>query len=354
MDIGGGSGLSLRRLAEAASVSSSGSSAPAASFHPSANTSLPILVIAILGIAATIFLLVSYYVFVIKCCLNWQRIDLLGRFSVSQRHRGNRGHQFLLHSPEAESRGLDEAVIRSIPIFQYKSKGKLSRDLDSNCECAVCLNEFQEDEKCRVIPNCNHVFHIDCIDIWLQNNANCPLCRTSVSAWRTTATAFDMESQIVALSPSSQDPVNIHSDEAYVVIDLGEPSSNPAAISGKDIGSNHKDLLPKRSSLEDESIDTIGLRLLPRLEPVQPIRRSISMDSAKDRQLLLAVQEIVQQRRKHRELQKSLSSFSFSPIERSYSGSGGSSSTLRRTFFSFGHGRASRSAVQPLCLELEA
>lgn len=357
MDLEGRS-LSVR-LAEAVSVSPSGSSVPQASFHSGANTSFPILVVAILGILATIFLLVSYYVFVIKCCLNWHRIDLLSRFSLSRRHRGN--DQFLLHTPEEEPRGLDEAIIRSIPIFRYKNKGKQSRDLDqrSYCECAVCLNEFQEEEKLRIIPDCSHVFHIDCIDIWLQNNANCPLCRTSVSARPTAASAFDLEAQIVTPSPPPQDPI-IHSDEDYVVIELGGPSSNPT-ISGEDSPPKKPDTrtpkkgrkLPKGSSMGDESINTRGLRLLCHDDdrcsgPVQPIRRSISMDSAADRQLLLAVQEIVQQTRKERELQ-SLSSLSFSPIERSCSSS--SSSTVRRTFFSFGHGRASRSAVQPVCME---
>ncbi|KAK4767586.1 hypothetical protein SAY86_015336 [Trapa natans] len=346
MDLGGGSGFSLRRLAETASGS------PPASFHSSADMSFPIVVIAVLGIAATIFLLVSYYVFVIKCCLSWHRIDLLDRFSLSRRHGGDHHHhQFILHSPEAEPRGLDEWVIRSIPFFQYRSGGKQSRDQDSYSECAVCLNEFQENEKLRAIPNCNHVFHIDCIDIWLQNNANCPLCRTSISAHQMAATAFHQEAQIIAPSPSPQDLVDIHSDEDYVVIELGEPSNNPAAISCKGRGSKPRGFLPKGISMGDESINTRGLRLPPSFELVQPIRRSISMDSAVDRQLLLAVREIVQQRRKERELQQGLSLFSFSPIESSYScrGCGGSSSSaVRRTFFSFGHGRSSRSAVQPL------
>lgn len=151
----------------------------------SSDTSFPIIAIAIIGILATAFLLVSYYIFVIKCCLNWHRIDLLRRFSLSRNR--NRDDPLMGYYPAIETRGLDESVIRSIPIFKFKNRDFGER---SFCECAVCLNEFQEDEKLRIIPNCGHVFHIDCIDIWLQNNANCPLCRNSIS---TNTTRFPID-----------------------------------------------------------------------------------------------------------------------------------------------------------------
>ncbi|KAL2496264.1 RING-H2 finger protein ATL16 [Forsythia ovata] len=172
------------------------------SLHHS-HTGFPIIAVAIIGILATAFLLVSYYIFVIKCCLNWHRIDLLARFSFSRR-RPVEDH-LIVYSPAAENRGLDEAAIRSIPTFHYK-KGTDKQELaeKGSSECAVCLNEFQEDEKLRGIPDCGHVFHIDCIDVWLQNNANCPLCRTSISATRPNI-RFPLD-QILSSTTSPQDP----------------------------------------------------------------------------------------------------------------------------------------------------
>ena len=47
-------------------------------------------------------------------------------------------------------------------------------------ECAVCLREFEDDETLRLIPKCDHVFHTECIDVWLASNVTCPLCRTDL------------------------------------------------------------------------------------------------------------------------------------------------------------------------------
>lgn len=86
----------------------------------SSHAGFPIIVIAVIGILATCFLLVSYYFFAINCCLNWHRIDLLRRFSFSRRQGVQ--EPLTVYYPAVGNRGLDESVIRSIPIFQYKKR----------------------------------------------------------------------------------------------------------------------------------------------------------------------------------------------------------------------------------------
>ncbi|XP_057415347.1 probable E3 ubiquitin-protein ligase RHA4A [Lotus japonicus] len=46
--------------------------------------------------------------------------------------------------------------------------------------CCVCLGEFELKEELLQIPYCKHMFHIECIDNWLQSNSTCPLCRCSI------------------------------------------------------------------------------------------------------------------------------------------------------------------------------
>ena len=46
--------------------------------------------------------------------------------------------------------------------------------------CSVCLEEFKEDDILKKL-NCEHIFHKDCLEPWLNNNnRNCPLCRTDI------------------------------------------------------------------------------------------------------------------------------------------------------------------------------
>ncbi|KAF3197905.1 hypothetical protein TWF679_002532 [Orbilia oligospora] len=45
--------------------------------------------------------------------------------------------------------------------------------------CLVCLSDFENDEICRQLAQCHHIFHKDCIDEWLTTGRNsCPLCRS--------------------------------------------------------------------------------------------------------------------------------------------------------------------------------
>ncbi|XP_021654703.2 RING-H2 finger protein ATL11-like [Hevea brasiliensis] len=64
-----------------------------------------------------------------------------------------------------------EALEEAFPSFAH---GKIVK----SDECAICLEEFKEGEKCRMLfPSCVHIFHKDCIDIWLSEDTRCPLCR---------------------------------------------------------------------------------------------------------------------------------------------------------------------------------
>ncbi|KAJ0264259.1 RING-H2 finger protein ATL2 [Hirschfeldia incana] len=76
------------------------------------------------------------------------------------------------------SRGLDPAVIKSLPVFAFSE----STHKDLLTECAVCLSEFEEGESGRVLPGCKHTFHVDCIDMWFHSHSTCPLCRSLVEA----------------------------------------------------------------------------------------------------------------------------------------------------------------------------
>lgn len=87
--------------------------------------------------------------------------------------------------------GLDQAFIDALPVFLYKDIMGLKEPFD----CAVCLCEFSEEDKLRLLPVCSHAFHIDCIDTWLLSNSTCPLCRGTLfsSGFPIENPVFDLE-----------------------------------------------------------------------------------------------------------------------------------------------------------------
>lgn len=52
----------------------------------------------------------------------------------------------------------------------------------NNMECCICLSEFKEQEKVKVLPQCEHAYHSHCVDTWLRltSHPTCPLCRASL------------------------------------------------------------------------------------------------------------------------------------------------------------------------------
>ncbi|KAF1002930.1 hypothetical protein AG4045_029840 [Apium graveolens] len=65
------------------------------------------------------------------------------------------------------------SAVRSLPVVYYS--GTVLHPID----CIICLTEFEEKEKVKMIPCCKHVFHPGCIDTWLSSHVTCPLCRST-------------------------------------------------------------------------------------------------------------------------------------------------------------------------------
>ncbi|XP_028753613.1 RING-H2 finger protein ATL66-like [Neltuma alba] len=51
---------------------------------------------------------------------------------------------------------------------------------DLNVECCICLNVLKEGGKVKVLPECEHAYHSECVEMWLSANPSCPLCRASL------------------------------------------------------------------------------------------------------------------------------------------------------------------------------
>uniref|UniRef100_A0A1J3JWU2 RING-type E3 ubiquitin transferase n=1 Tax=Noccaea caerulescens TaxID=107243 RepID=A0A1J3JWU2_NOCCA len=80
----------------------------------------------------------------------------------------------------AAARGLNASVVETFPTFVY-SDVKTQKLGKGELECAICLNEFEDDETLRLLPKCDHVFHPHCIGAWLEAHVTCPVCRANLA-----------------------------------------------------------------------------------------------------------------------------------------------------------------------------
>ncbi|KAL8259201.1 hypothetical protein R6Q59_027154 [Mikania micrantha] len=71
--------------------------------------------------------------------------------------------------------GLEKRMLKKIPVTVFRLR--TSSISGSATECSICLGDFVDGEKVRVLPECNHEFHVKCVDKWLKEHTSCPNCR---------------------------------------------------------------------------------------------------------------------------------------------------------------------------------
>ncbi|CAL0302858.1 unnamed protein product [Lupinus luteus] len=175
------------------------------------------LIVAVIGILASTFILVTYYTIISRFCKN--RTNDPTNSEMEHNHEDGVNNELVQVS--SSSSGLDETLIKSITVCKYKKNSVLVDGSD----CSVCLSEFVENESLRLLPKCNHAFHIPCIDPWLKSHSSCPLCRSNIDPNQRDCNSILME------APTSMN-MNINaleyqqgSDDVVIVIQSSETSS---------------------------------------------------------------------------------------------------------------------------------
>ena len=138
-----------------------------------------IMVGAIVGVIVIVVLMACFHMFSRWYSHRVRRQRRRQRRRLGRRRRASNIVFRVDHIPATvrtgKNRRLEVSVRNSLPNFVY-SKVTHKEDLD----CAVCLSEFEEDETGRVLPNCHHSFHTECIDMWFHSHSTCPVCRAKV------------------------------------------------------------------------------------------------------------------------------------------------------------------------------
>jgi len=74
---------------------------------------------------------------------------------------------------------LDNTIVKkgisAEEMKQFPAKVHL-KNLDGPVSCSVCISDCESGEVLREL-SCGHKFHRDCVDVWLENNITCPVCK---------------------------------------------------------------------------------------------------------------------------------------------------------------------------------
>ncbi|XP_035839982.1 RING-H2 finger protein ATL5 [Helianthus annuus] len=134
-------------------------------------------------------------------------------------------HPYFRNNHRSSSSGLNASILKSLPpVFVYsktKTETKVVED------CAVCLSEFEESDKCLVLPNCKHCFHSACIHMWFSNHSTCPLCRSPVVIVDQVTTPHPATASSIQTTTTTSEPavVDVRIDIVPVNVNETEPES---------------------------------------------------------------------------------------------------------------------------------
>ncbi|KAJ4838066.1 hypothetical protein Tsubulata_026903, partial [Turnera subulata] len=140
--------------------------------------------------------------------------------------------------------GLKKELREMLPIIVYKESFSVN-----DTQCAVCLGDYQPEERLQQIPACGHTFHMECIDSWLANHITCPLCRLSLLP--------------PAKVPSeSQDDYRETVEESHAAVNSGETSVQLALDSCEEsqhtlepqLGSEESDTSQNNAQVEEKTL----------------------------------------------------------------------------------------------------
>ncbi|XP_078177485.1 E3 ubiquitin-protein ligase ATL59-like [Carex rostrata] len=144
--------------------------------------------------------LTALLIFIAFCCCCFAVAKIV-IYIFDQRYGGL---QLTNHAAQDGTEGLNSDSLEALHVTKFKRSNS-----GSNAECSICLGGLEEGDPVRLMPNCMHLFHQDCIDKWLQSHATCPICRANVDPLKPadeseeTASVTEMQS-LPAMTSSSE------------------------------------------------------------------------------------------------------------------------------------------------------
>ena len=101
----------------------------------------------------------------------------------------SRDYSFYLNILEDPLDRIMRESLDSLPSYYIKTNREINIksityneniNPDKNTSCTICLYDFNEEDIVSKLPNCMHMFHVDCIKEWGYYKTTCPTCRSDI------------------------------------------------------------------------------------------------------------------------------------------------------------------------------
>lgn len=109
---------------------------------------------------------------------------------IRSRNRRNRSRDVLENFIQIDNynslniigRSFSNNIKNGLSLFDLINRSQIYLVQNSKFECPICQdNDKMHNSYVIRQLDCNHKFHIDCIETWLSNAVTCPICRKDLS-----------------------------------------------------------------------------------------------------------------------------------------------------------------------------
>nr|GLL44534.1 RING-H2 finger protein ATL29 [Ipomoea trifida] len=205
---------------------------------PSEYVSPPPVTLLLIAFLLVFFFLGIFFIVFCKCCIT----------TLWQNRRASQAGAPVGPVGNVDSPGIDPSIIESFPTFTY-STVKDYRKEQYGLECAICLVEFEDASVLRLLTSCNHVFHQECIDLWLESHKTCPVCRMALdSPAKTTEPCSPLSVAGNAMPDNFQDDTELPGDMHSITIKEDDDEKGEAGDSNINNNNNNEETHRTRTS----------------------------------------------------------------------------------------------------------
>ncbi|CAM0946432.1 unnamed protein product [Alopecurus aequalis] len=118
---------------------------------------------------ANVVMILAVLLCALICALGLNSIVRCALRCSSSRMFPEAGNRELASVARLEQARVRRKALRAMPTLVYSA--------EQASACAICLADLEPGERVRVLPKCNHGFHVRCVDRWLMARSTCPTCR---------------------------------------------------------------------------------------------------------------------------------------------------------------------------------